>query len=67
MQTFHHLMMQRLDEAQKAGAVLTPLHAAIRRALREKNMKGQTFNSVEELAQAIAPKAWGLARELRRA
>jgi len=54
MQTFHHLMMTRLDEAQKAGATLTPMHAAIRRALREANMKGRVFTDAAELAAAVA-------------
>lgn len=54
MQTFHHRLMALLDEAQKSGATVSPLHAAIRRALREANMKGRQFSSVEDLAHAVA-------------
>lgn len=53
MQTFHHEMMARLDEAQKSGKTLGPLHAAIRRAFREANMRGRAISTPEELAAAI--------------
>jgi len=54
MQTFHHKLMTALDAATYNGANLTPAHAAIRRALREANMKGQVFTTAEQLAQAVA-------------
>lgn len=66
MTTFHHRLMTALDNAQKSGAHMTPLHRKLRTALREANMKGKVYTSAEELARAIAPKAWGLPRELKR-
>jgi len=49
---FHHFMMARLDEMQKAGATVNPAHAAIRQALRVANMQGRQFASPEALAAA---------------
>jgi hypothetical protein len=51
---FHQTMMARLDDAQKSGAVLSPMHSAIRRALREANMQGRQFHTPDELALTVA-------------
>jgi hypothetical protein len=45
--------MAALDEAQKAGATLSPAHGAIRRAVREANMAGRQFQSAAELVAAV--------------
>lgn len=50
---FHQRMMGALDAAQYAGGTLSPIHSAIRRALREANMRGAQFASPAELADAV--------------
>lgn len=51
--TFHHRLMTALDNAQKGGAHLLPLHVSIRRALRESNMSGKAIATVEELKARV--------------
>jgi hypothetical protein len=51
---FHHDLMAALDAATYHGARLTPAHSAVRRALREANMRGGAFGSAQELADAVA-------------
>lgn len=51
--TFHHLMMAKLDEAQKAGRWIESRHGPMRQALRKANMRGAQITSPEELAEAI--------------
>jgi hypothetical protein len=51
---FHHNLMAALDAATYHGARLTPAHSAVRRALREANMRGAAFGSAQELADAVA-------------
>lgn len=60
---FHQRMMAALDGAQYAGGTLSPIHSAIRRALREANMGGKQFASPAELADAVG-KFSPLRREL---
>ena len=54
MQSFHHQALAELDAAQKAG-VISPLHYAVRRALREANMRGVVFHSADALVKALRP------------
>lgn len=51
--TFHHLMMNRLDEMQKSGRWVEARHAPMRQALRKANMKGAPITSPEQLAEAV--------------
>ena len=53
MPTFHHSLMTRLDKSTYGGRNLTPAHSAIRRALREANMKGRQFANLDELLTHI--------------
>lgn len=64
--TFHHRLMTALDNAQKSGAHLLPLHGAIRRALREANMGGAAITSPEALKARVLCFAPHLAEEARR-
>lgn len=51
--SFHHLMMQKLDETQKAGRWVESRHRPMRQALRKANMRGAQITSPEQLAEAI--------------
>lgn len=66
MQPFHHRLMTALDNAQKGGAHLLPLHGAIRQALRVSNMHGRCIASPEELGDAVRAFAPWFAEEAAR-
>lgn len=51
--SFHHLMMQKLDETQKSGRWVESRHRPMRQALRKANMRGAQLTSPEQLAEAI--------------
>lgn len=51
--SFHHRMMTRLDEIQKAGRWIEARHAPMRQALRKANMRGAQITSPEQLAEAL--------------
>jgi hypothetical protein len=59
---FHHKALAALDRAQMGGAHAAPLHALMRRALRDAQMSGAPFESEEALAAAV----YVLARPRRR-
>lgn len=56
----HYDLMAALDAAQKAGALATETHYAIRQAFRKANMKGAQITTVEALKSYLP--GWAFAK-----
>lgn len=53
--SFHSRLRDALDETHCGeGRLSTSEHYRLKKAMREANMRGRTFNTAEELAEFIA-------------